>query len=68
MGKVCFLDIVTEYGPGHFVPMHVNLERCAAILNANYIAIVDSDCPTSVGTKKWVRVLYNSRNLKFSLP
>ena len=63
MGKVCFVDFVSEYGPGHFVPIHVNLERCAAILNANYIAIVDRDCPPSTGTKKWVRVLHNSRNL-----
>jgi hypothetical protein len=61
--KVWFVDFVTEYGYGHFVPIHVTLERCAELLNANYVAVVDQNCPPSIGTEKWLRVLHNSRNL-----
>jgi hypothetical protein len=61
-GKVWFVDVVTEYGPGHHVAMHVTLERCAEILSANYIAVADQDCPPSIGTDKWLRVLHNSKN------
>ena len=48
-GKVWFVDFVTEYGPGHHVPIHISLERCAEILHANYVAVVDHDCPPSIG-------------------
>jgi hypothetical protein len=60
--KVYFIDIVTEYGPGHFVSQHVTLERCAEILNANYIAVVDQDCPPFTKTGRLLRVLDNSRD------
>jgi hypothetical protein len=63
MGKVWFVDVVTEYGPGHSVPLHVTLERSAELLNANYMAVVDEDCPPSIGTEKWQRVLHHSPNL-----
>jgi hypothetical protein len=62
MERVWFVDIVTDYGPGHFVPTHVTLEQCAEILNAEYTAIVDQACQLSIGTEKWIRVLRNSRN------
>jgi hypothetical protein len=61
-GKVYFVDIITEYGPGHFIAQHVTLERCAEILNANYIAVVDQDCPPFTSREKLLRVLDNSRN------
>ena len=61
-GKVWFIDVVTDYGPGHHVPMHITLEHCAEILNANYLAIVDRDCPPSIGTEKWRRVLCDFKN------
>ena len=61
--KVWFVDVVTEYGVGHHVPIHVTIERCAEILNANYLAVVDQDCPPSIGTEKWLRVLHKWSNL-----
>jgi hypothetical protein len=66
-GKVWFVDVVTEYGIGHYVPAHITIERCAESLNANYIAVVDQDCPVFIGTEKWQRVFDNSTNLHFRL-
>ena len=63
LGKVWFVDVITEYGVGHFVPVHMTVEQCAEILNANYIAVVDKDCPVSIGTEKWLRVLRNPTGL-----
>lgn len=57
--NVWFVDVVTACGPEclHSIPVHVALERSAEILNANYIAIVDQDCPFFRGTEQWQRVL-----------
>jgi hypothetical protein len=62
--KVWFVDVVTRYGQGneHSVPVHVALEQCTEVLNAKYIAVVDQNCPCFTGTKKWLRVIHNSRN------
>ena len=63
--KVWFVDVVTEYGVGHYIPVHVTVERCAGIMNANYIAIVDKECPVSIGTEKWLHLFHNSKELHF---
>jgi hypothetical protein len=65
MKKVWFVDVVTSYGTAclHSVPVHIALEQCAEILNAEYIAVVDENCPPFKGTEKWLRVFHESHNL-----
>jgi hypothetical protein len=60
MKKVWFVDVVTDYGLAclHSVPVHVALEQCAELLDAEYIAVVDQNCPLFKGTEKWLRVLH----------
>jgi len=63
MQKVWFIDVVTQYGPDclHSVPVRIALEQCAEILNVEYTAVVDQNCPIFKGTEKWLRVLHFSR-------
>lgn len=67
--KVWFVDVITYYGPAalHSVTVHIALEQCAELLNAEYIAAVDQSCPLFKGTEKWLRVLHDSEELHTSL-
>ena len=55
--SVTVLDVILEYGSGHFVPTALAIERAVQSTGARHIAITGTQCRKTRETAHWLRIV-----------